>query len=233
MTLSPRQLKLLNAVIREYTRRAVPVGSDRLASLFRVSPATIRIELGELEDEGYLTHPHTSAGRIPTEEGYRFYLDHFVSDEAWRPDTAFLREIEVLRRDFEACARWIAKTLAEETGETVFVGLGPDRVFYTGLTNLVSKPEFQDHEHIIRFSAVLDELDDIMRPMFGGVPGGIRVYVGSENPFGPECGSILAEVRLAPRIDGLVGIIGPMRMDYERNIAIMRGVRELFSTFAG
>ncbi len=232
MTFSPRKLKLLNAVIREYTRTALPVGSGRLAGLFRVSPATIRIELSELENEGYLTHPHTSAGRIPTEEGYRFYLDHFLSGEAWKPHAAFIREVEALERNLEASAKWIARVLAEETGEVAVVGFGPDHAFYTGLTNLFSKPEFQERSRIVHLSVVLDHLDEVMHSIFEGIPAGLRVYVGRENPFGAQDGSILMKLRLAPRTEGLIGIIGPMRMDYERNISIMRGVQELFGAFA-
>ncbi|MBI4133584.1 hypothetical protein HY478_03145 [Candidatus Uhrbacteria bacterium] len=230
MTLSPREIKLLNVVIREYTRTALPVGSGRLAEMLgnRFSPATIRLDLADLEAEGYLTHPHTSAGRIPTSEGYRFYIDHLPSGEAWEPARRLTLEARSLQSDLEALARWAVKMLAEETGETAFAGVGLDQVFYTGLTNLFSKPEFQEHARIVRLSSILDHLDEMMHSIALGVPRDIRIYVGSENPFGAQCGSILMKVCLTPGVESLLGIIGPMRMDYERNMAIMRGMRLFF-----
>jgi len=75
--LDERKKKILRALVRTYIQTGEPVGSERLYSLYRfgVSAATIRNILAELEDLGYLAHPHTSAGRVPTDAGYRFYVD--------------------------------------------------------------------------------------------------------------------------------------------------------------
>ena len=75
MQLSSRQIQILVAIIEQYAEVASPVGSVTLAKLFGVSSATIRSEMAKLEDMGYITHPHTSAGRIPTDKGYRFYVN--------------------------------------------------------------------------------------------------------------------------------------------------------------
>jgi heat-inducible transcriptional repressor len=75
--LGPRKAAVLRAVVEEYVRSGEPVGSETIAELAQlgVSSATIRNEMAALEERGYLTHPHTSAGRIPTDAGYRFYVD--------------------------------------------------------------------------------------------------------------------------------------------------------------
>lgn len=76
-----RKQRILHAVIKEYVSTAVPVGSKTLCDNYDLdcSPATVRSELAALEEQGYLTHPHTSAGRVPTDRGYRLFVDNIVS----------------------------------------------------------------------------------------------------------------------------------------------------------
>src|SRR5437899_12849672 len=78
--LSERQRAILHRVVEEFVGTGQPVGSKTLVarSDLRVSPSTVRGELAELENLGLLTHPHTSAGRVPTERGYRYYADEML-----------------------------------------------------------------------------------------------------------------------------------------------------------
>lgn len=82
MTLRPRQERVLRAVIEEYIASGAPVGSKHLSERFvlGVAPSTIRNDLAELEERGMLAHPHTSAGRVPTDSGYRHYVDELLSE---------------------------------------------------------------------------------------------------------------------------------------------------------
>lgn len=86
--LAPRQQTILRAVIIEYVRAAEPVASEQLASKYElgVKSATVRNELAEMADLGYLEQPHTSAGRVPSEKGYRFYVDHLVTRQTPKPE---------------------------------------------------------------------------------------------------------------------------------------------------
>ena len=81
MDLSERQLQILQAIINDYVENAEPVGSRSIAKKYDlgVSPATIRNEMSDLEEMGYLTHPHTSAGRVPSDKAYRLYVNTFFS----------------------------------------------------------------------------------------------------------------------------------------------------------
>src|SRR5215475_5993858 len=78
--LDERPAAILRLIIRSYVTSGEPVGSRTLAKLmeWRLSPATIRNIMSDLEEEGYLAQPHTSAGRIPSEKGYRFYVNNFA-----------------------------------------------------------------------------------------------------------------------------------------------------------
>ena len=78
--LSERRENLLNLIVEEYVESAVPVGSKNIVEKHGVpySPATVRIEMARLEEEGYIAQPHTSAGRVPSDKGYRYYVDHLA-----------------------------------------------------------------------------------------------------------------------------------------------------------
>src|SRR3954447_192067 len=86
-TLTERQREILGHVVEEYVESSEPVGSKNLVARagMTVSPSTVRAELAELERRGLLTHPHTSAGRIPTEAGYRVYVDELLARPQSRP----------------------------------------------------------------------------------------------------------------------------------------------------
>ena len=77
--MTERQAKLLQAIIEQYAEVAAPVGSITLAKLFGVSSATVRAEMARLEELGFIAQPHTSAGRIPTDKGYRFYVNSLTN----------------------------------------------------------------------------------------------------------------------------------------------------------
>ena len=230
--LSERQAHLFQTLMREYIRTAEPVGSSRLAelSVAGVSSATIRMDLAELEEAGYLTHPHTSAGRVPTEAGYRYFIKHFMPEESsWQPAKDVVRELRDLRSKREELLRNLTHTLADLTGETAFASVGPDELVYTGLTNLFAKPEFQNVAEVLVFSEMLDRMDEVVHSVFASVRDEARIFIGSENPFGTACGTILLRVRVAPRTSGLLGLVGPMRMDYERNVAIMSSLKNVLN----
>ncbi|HID90222.1 MAG TPA: hypothetical protein EYP52_11035, partial [Anaerolineae bacterium] len=79
---TPRQQMILSLVVREYVRTATPVGSRTLVERYGlgISPATVRNEMARLEAMGYLTHPHTSAGRMPTDQGYRYFVERLLRE---------------------------------------------------------------------------------------------------------------------------------------------------------
>ena len=98
--LSDRRQRVLAALIEEYVARALPVGSRTLTERYHlgVSPATVRNELSVLEDGGYITQPHTSAGRIPTDHGYRAFVDNLLDADFSGDDERYLPVVEELRR---------------------------------------------------------------------------------------------------------------------------------------
>lgn len=98
--LSDRRQRVLSALIEEYVARALPVGSRTLTERYQlgVSPATVRNELSVLEDGGYITQPHTSAGRIPTDFGYRAFVDNLLASDLAGDDDRYRPVVDQLRR---------------------------------------------------------------------------------------------------------------------------------------
>lgn len=223
--LTERQENLLFALIREHIRSAEPVGSSTIVENhgFDVSPATIRIELGVLEEQGYIAQPHTSAGRVPTEAGYR----HFVERMLAKGETLPAAKMKVtLPKDAETAVKMVAKQLAEGTGTAVFVGFRPRHVYYTGLSLLFSQPEFQELGRIARFSEIIDRLDDVVERVFPKVDAKVTVWLGRDNPFGGLCATVVTRYG-AGQHAGVIGLLGPLRMDYERNWQLLSAAQHL------
>jgi heat-inducible transcriptional repressor len=116
MELSARKREILRLVVEEYVATGQPVGSKALVERAHldVSPSTVRNELSELEAIGLLTHPHTSAGRVPTESGYRVYTDDLVGAIEGRPGP-FPLDLTEMRIELEEALRRTTETLSEAT----------------------------------------------------------------------------------------------------------------------
>ena len=114
--LTARQRDILRRVVAEYVSTGQPVGSKSLVerSAINVSPSTVRSELAELERLGFLTHPHTSAGRVPTEQGYRLYVDGLLDRLEPRPATLPL-DLSIVRSELEAAMRATTEMLSQVT----------------------------------------------------------------------------------------------------------------------
>lgn len=223
-----RKENILSEIIEEYSKYAEPVGSQYIAESLakEVSPATIRNEMAELEKMGYIAQPHTSAGRIPTEKGYRYYIENFLEKRK-----LLRREQDVLEKSFatdpERKFKNLAKGMAEVTQEGVFIAFSKGNLYYTGISNLISHPEFSDYEYACLMSETIDRLDEIILKIFDAVGEDIAVMIGSKSPFGAESGSLLAGVHFEDSHKGLIGLLGPMRMDYQKNYAVMEYARGL------
>src|SRR5690348_10771740 len=113
--LTQRQEMLLNMVVEGHVQLGQPVGSKWLSqqSSTSWSPSTIRAELAELEGLGYLGHPHTSAGRVPTDAGYRFFVDSLLRESPpMDRRSRFELELSTMRREVDAAMRATTETLS-------------------------------------------------------------------------------------------------------------------------
>jgi heat-inducible transcriptional repressor len=220
-----RKEQILNIIIEEHIKTGYPVGSGVLVEKYHLhfSPATVRNEMSSLEEEGFIAQPHTSAGRIPTEKAYKKYINELNSKNL--PDNE-KKEIEnVLINKDEISLKEIAKIISRLSGNAVFLAFHRHNLYYTGISNLFQQPEFRELNLIVDISTVIDSMDEIVNKIFDKLDTDRQILIGSENPFGDFCSTIIIKYKLNDNI-GIFGILGPMRMDYEKNIALVDFVNE-------
>lgn len=214
--MSERQAKLLAAIIEQYAEIAAPVGSVLLAKLFDVSSATIRAEMAKLEEMGYITQPHTSAGRIPTDKGYRTYVNSLTlgKDHEDRTTRAIEARVSAGGRADQAI-RSAVDSLVELTHNLGLATIG-DQLYLSGIGNLFAQPEFTDGEHVRSVARLLDNLEPWLREAAPNEP--LNVFIGSENPIGRNSGVslIISRFRSPFSDDSYIGILGPTRQSYSR-----------------
>ena len=220
-------MQILAAIIEQYAEVASPVGSVTLAKLFGVSSATIRSEMVRLEEMGLITQPHTSAGRIPTDQGYRFYvnqLNEAHADEPPRLDRS-ARAIEArVSGAGDRADRAIRSAVDSLVDLTQNLGLATigDELYMNGIGNLYSQPEFLGGNHVQAVARLLDNLEPWLREAAPNEP--LNVYIGSENPIGKSSGVTLIVSRFrSPYSDrSYIGVLGPTRQSYGRVMRLVR-----------
>jgi transcriptional regulator of heat shock response len=227
-----RKAAILEEIIVTYIATAGPVGSRYLTEHagFDVSAATIRNEMVELERDGYLTHPHTSAGRVPTAKAYRFFLEQCVDASSVRHDDASaIEEAMADAREARQIIKSIAKAVAERTHEAVVVAFSPDDLYYTGLTHVFAQPEFQGVERVVHLSEVLDHLEEVMASLPRVDGDDVLVAIDSESPFGDGTATALIHEDTESG-SAFFGVIGPMRMPYQTIVPLTYYVQNHFRT---
>jgi heat-inducible transcription repressor hrcA len=216
--ITERQSAILCSIIEQYAEIVSPVGSVMLAKLFDVSSATIRSEMAKLEDMGYIFHPHTSAGRIPTDKGYRFYVNTLAekrADEIVKKDRG-VKAIETIASSDDSFMRAIkatADSLAELTGNLSLATIG-DHLYVSGVSNLFNQPEFYDRENVLAIARLIDNLEPWLKEANPSMP--LNVFIGTENPIGKSSDASLIIAKFSsPYSDrSYIGVLGSTRQDY-------------------
>ena len=231
-----RRQKILEAIIESFIGSALPVGSKMLTERynFKVSSATIRNEMAALEKEGYITQPHTSAGRIPTNRAYRLLVDQMKEQEKMvmraQKDMLAIRKQYYLKKAKEKLYDTVS-ILAAATDNVSFATI-PDKggFFYIGISNILRKPEFiTEPEKVTKVIEILEnELASVLSDMEITDDGAI--YIGDENilPEFQSC-SLLALPYSHQGFSGVMGILGSTRMNYAYNIAALRSAIQLLN----
>lgn len=224
MEITKRQREILSQIIEEYAETAAPVGSMTMAKLFGVSPATIRAEMARLESLGLVAQPHTSAGRVPTDAGYRFYVNNLESREM---EPALERGAHVLdvrvssQSRADAAIRGAVDSLVELTGNLGLATIG-GQLYLSGISRLFTQPEFLDTRRVQSVAKLLDNLEPWLREAAPGEP--LNIFIGQENPIGrnSEVSLIISKFRSPFSDKSYIGVLGPTRQNYSRVTALVR-----------
>lgn len=231
--ITDRQIKILNGVIQEYIESAQPVSSYLLETKynFGVSPATIRGEMQKLTDNGFLCQPHVSAGRIPTDNGYRFYVNNIAAELT---ETKEFSEIENwingTEMDIFQFIRSLTKNLATASSVLALVYLDEGNILWKeGWEKVFKEPEFYERNKTVNFVDFLANFEKSIQKITPEQE--IEIYIGKENSFSDYCdfSVILSGCSFPRKKKGIVSVLGPKRMSYEKNINLINSLTKLLN----
>src|SRR3989440_651183 len=255
--LDERKQQILKAVVSDYTVTGVPVGSQVLAAKYFIalSSATIRNELADLVGTGYLQQPHTSAGRVPTDRGYRYFVDFLMDPEAVSPTVrrTVKQAFEAAPHSVEGILEKAAMVLAQVT-ENVSLVTAPESsearikhidlvslesqsvVLHDGVRNLLRHPEFVEVNRLEELLELLEQgaqLAGILQQV--AFDKDVEIIIGRENTSSGlrECSLVLTTYKMDERVRGTIGVIGPTRMHYGQVVARVRLVSQATSELLG
>jgi transcriptional regulator of heat shock response len=214
--LDERAGDILHFVVRDFVHTAQPVSSDRIYKKYRlgVSPATIRNILCDLEESGFLEKPHTSAGRVPTDKGYRHLVNGILRKE---------QQSNTIKKEY--IPRDIVRDLSKKLN--LFVGaITDEEEEYAGFHAILKEPEFQIDDMARNFGALVDDFENVVatyeEELARHAPEQYYVWIGRENLLRNAMGGSTVVARIEHgAVEGSLTLFayGPRRMDYERTIS--------------
>ncbi len=216
----------MRLVVEEVVETGEPAGSQHLVEKYHleVSPATVRNWFAALDQEGYLTQPHASSGRVPTEKGYRFYLKELMEERGLKRREE--QDLESATNQFSQTAdsmKRLTHAVSDLTDHAVIMVRRDGSIFSSGMARLFSQPEFVEQEMVVSFGGMFDHIGEIMGQMMGQQFAEPTALIGDDCPFGKECGSVVLNLNN----ETLLGLVGPMRMNYGHSFALLRQIQEL------
>jgi len=230
-----RRRAVLAATINRYIQDALPVASEDIAGDFDLSPATIRNIFAELEESNYLTHPYTSGGRIPTNKGYRYYVDFLLSQ------TELLKEEkEQIAREYKRKIDRVEELLDNTTelisAITHYAGITSfprwhDGFFYKGISLILNQPEFQDYQKIRLLIKIIEDKQYLLNIINRDFTDKVKVYIGDELGCNEMegCSLVVSTYRLKDKSLGRLAVLGPMRMEYRHTIPALEYISDVLT----
>ncbi len=235
-----RRNKVLKAIVEIFINTASPVGSASLKEKadFEVSPATLRSEMAKLEQEGFLEQSHTSGGRIPTASGYRFFVEDLNINQKFT-ETVHAEFVEQSSEYFsekkaDENVHDMLSVLSRMTPNIVFATVpSQKKTFFLGISHLLMLPEFSGAAE--QTSGIFRILEENFYDLLHGLNIGeeVEMFIGKENIFPEmESCSLLVSRFEALGEDQFFGILGPMRMNYAKNLICLQEAKKLYSTLS-
>ena len=237
MEITKRQEDILEKLIEEYVKTAEPVSSGALARKhnFGVKPAMLRIEMEKLEKAGYLSQPFVSAGRIPTDKAYRFFVNNLLmrkeQEIGRKKSTERIKQFTGAKEDRPKATQELTRIISNLTSSLVLSYLPGENLFFKeGWSQIIKEPEFEDSHVFECFAKMVDSWEkDIIPEM--DFSGEVKIFIGKENPSqkSQDFSTIAGNLSLPDKERGVMAIFGPKRMAYDRNIDIINSIINIFS----
>lgn len=234
--LTPRQVDILKLIVREYIDNADPVGSETLEKKhdIGVSPATIRNEMAAMVKLGYLSKPHTSAGRIPTTKALKLYINELMKEkELSVADEVQAKEhVWDLRGQEEKFLREVTRDLAQKTHSLAVTTTDDGDIYYAGYAHILEMPEFYDIDIAKNLLTFLD--NELCFALIGKrIENEMGIFLGDE--LGSEVYrpySFVFSKFHTKNMNGSIGVVGPARIRYELIVPTVRFFGDLIEDVA-
>jgi transcriptional regulator of heat shock response len=224
-----RKEQFLEYVILDYIDTAQPVSSFTIQKKYQLpySSATIRNKLAELEEDGYLTQVHTSSGRIPTDQGYRYYVNRLLGRQEILRQYAsvthkLLNDMNKMS-EIHLKLKKLLLSFAHESGNVAMGKLSSDLIFEEGVSNFLTQPGFSSvafiRDAIEDLEEIKSHIDEIGKDVGHG---SYRLYIGEESPHtSMHKYSVIVGKFSIDSDDGTIVVVGPKGMQYAKNIALV------------
>ncbi|OGY65673.1 MAG: hypothetical protein A3A04_01070 [Candidatus Harrisonbacteria bacterium RIFCSPLOWO2_01_FULL_40_28] len=230
--MNERRAIILEAVLKEFIRSGRPVSSGQLFEEydFDIKPAAIRLELSELADEGYLSKLYHSAGRVPTDRGYEFFVERILSHEL-----DFIREPRLLSKLAEEFFSGDRLEFLDQIAESLHVlsigyDLEGENVYKKGLDELLRYEDWEAIEDVVRVVRDIENIDEhleaVLHDIYNEGSDKPRVFVGSNPILKNDSLSVI----LDSFDDFLILLVGPKRMNYRTNLGFLSKIKQHINT---
>jgi transcriptional regulator of heat shock response len=234
-----RKKRVLSAIVDHFIKTAEPVGSKTiiLTYNFKVSPATMRNDMAILEEEGFIMQPHTSAGRVPTDKGYRLYVDQLADFSMARASAQSIVQGLLGEHRAQRAKQQVHEAvslLSQATPNMAFATIPESaRTFFMGVSKMLRQPEFLESPmQASQVMEVIEEGENFLSALRNlDLDDEPRILIGEENVLSgiDSCSLILLPYHY-DGYRGILGILGPKRMPYAFNAALLTEVRNLLET---
>jgi len=245
--MTDRQQKILESVISEYVKNGEPVASSFLLgkNKFDLSPATMRIEFNALEKQGYLYQPHISSGCVPTDKAYRLFVNKILSQNRIEKKVPLEKKLERQMEDNnsdEDFVRFVQKSMRVLADMSSSLAISyfedKDMVLKEGFEEIVKMHEFEQTSILRNFMQTINnfegEMDDFCKEADClETDQDILVYIGKEITFNNASDFSILVSRWESNKDrkkGAIALIGPKRMEYDKNISLMKSAKKLIES---
>jgi heat-inducible transcriptional repressor len=227
--LTQRQQQILKNLIEDYVELAMPISSDLFEKRhdFGITSPTIRLEFQKLTKEGFLKKPHISAGRIPTDKAYRYFVDNLLKEEIFEIENL----INVQTKDKLKFFQILTKNLANLSKCLILSYFEKERsMFKEGWEEILKEPEFTEREYILKFLSYLEDFERKIENL--NLDSDVKVFIGRENPFkkGSEFTLILSKFTIDSS-SGILALFGPKRMNYNKNVGLMKSFKNFVEKY--
>ena len=237
--LTERQTRVLKAIIEEYMETAEPIGSEALEKKYElgVSPATVRNEMVKLTNAGYLKQLHASAGRIPTKEAFKLYVNQLMQEKelSVADEVAAKEKVWDVRFDLDRLMHEAVRVLAQKTRTLALAEVEGGNIYHAGYANILQMPEFYDIDITRTILSLIDEVGEarkLFEKSFGEGP--IHLLLGDELGYDylEPCGMVFTDFDAGPKKRGSLGVIGANRLNYPLVIPFVRYFGNLIEELA-